>query len=292
MKAAYYPILVLLAGLVLSFVLVREHPVTPVLTERNVSLAMRQIAHELLSEQEQRYAQIPQLKAYGDSEFILPVETHLDYNLLINIGPEILAEHGITENYNLALLDCSTSDLLLGFTSASLLRDGTVACSERSQDEGCHNLSFSLATPNKGGPRPMLYIMGSLALLSIILGKREQLNSVAKQPTNTLDEKQLSPRTTFSFQAQQIKIANEASAHDSFGIAELTYREAKLLDFLVQHPNEVLDRERIHAAVWGSEGVIVGRSLDVFISRLRKKLAADSSIEIITVHGVGYRLKM
>jgi len=56
-----------------------------------------------------------------------------------------------------------------------------------------------------------------------------------------------------------------------------------------EHANEVLPREQIHDAVWAAEGVMVGRSLDVFVSRLRKKILGTDVVSIQTVHGVGYR---
>ena len=71
---------------------------------------------------------------------------------------------------------------------------------------------------------------------------------------------------------------------------DLTFREAKLLHYFFQHPNELLDRERILKAVWEDEGIVVDRSLDVFVSRLRKILVQDSGIRILNVRGVGYRL--
>jgi DNA-binding response OmpR family regulator len=70
----------------------------------------------------------------------------------------------------------------------------------------------------------------------------------------------------------------------------LTFRENKLLFLLTSHPNEVLERDKILDEVWGDEGVIVGRSLDVFISRLRKILKLDPALQIKSVHGVGYKL--
>lgn len=72
----------------------------------------------------------------------------------------------------------------------------------------------------------------------------------------------------------------------------LTFREAKLLHFFVQHQNQVLERDAILAAVWEDEGILVGRSLDVFVSRLRKILQKDTAVKIANVHGVGYRLEV
>jgi len=61
--------------------------------------------------------------------------------------------------------------------------------------------------------------------------------------------------------------------------------------YLIQNKNEILKRVDIQNHVWEEEGVIVGRSLDVFISRLRKIIKEDESLTIKNIHGVGYRLE-
>jgi DNA-binding response OmpR family regulator len=72
----------------------------------------------------------------------------------------------------------------------------------------------------------------------------------------------------------------------------LTFRENKLLLYFANHPNQVLEREEILANVWGDEGLIVGRSLDVFVSRLRKILKNDTTLQLKNIHGIGYRLEI
>jgi DNA-binding response OmpR family regulator len=68
----------------------------------------------------------------------------------------------------------------------------------------------------------------------------------------------------------------------------LTPREAELLDFLFRHENRVLKREDILCQLWGANDYFLGRSLDVFISRLRKHLGASCCISIENVYGVGF----
>ena len=73
---------------------------------------------------------------------------------------------------------------------------------------------------------------------------------------------------------------------------QLTYKEHKLLKFLVTHANQLLDRNLIMKTIWEDDGFFVGRSLDVFISRLRKILSPDPSIQILNIHGIGYKLEV
>jgi len=71
---------------------------------------------------------------------------------------------------------------------------------------------------------------------------------------------------------------------------KLTLREAQLLQFFAQNTNVTLKREDILKKIWGDDDYFNGRSLDVFISRLRKYLKADPKIQIENVHGVGFKM--
>ena len=70
----------------------------------------------------------------------------------------------------------------------------------------------------------------------------------------------------------------------------LTHREAELLFHLYQHKNETLDRGFILKKLWGNDDFFNARSMDVFITKLRKKLNQDPSISIINIRGYGYKL--
>ncbi len=71
---------------------------------------------------------------------------------------------------------------------------------------------------------------------------------------------------------------------------QLTEREASLLKFLYDHKNEVLKRERILTELWGNDDYFSGRSLDVFVSRLRKILKSETNIRIDNIPRVGFKL--
>lgn len=72
----------------------------------------------------------------------------------------------------------------------------------------------------------------------------------------------------------------------------LTQREAELLTFFINHKNTVLKREEILKALWGEDDYFMGRSLDVFISRLRKIFAEDDSVTIENLHGIGFKFRV
>ena len=78
--------------------------------------------------------------------------------------------------------------------------------------------------------------------------------------------------------------------HSSFGDQTLTRKEAALLELLCEHKNQILTRNEAQEKVWGDSDYFIGRSMDVFIVKLRKYLKEDPKVSIINVHGVGFRL--
>jgi DNA-binding response OmpR family regulator len=72
----------------------------------------------------------------------------------------------------------------------------------------------------------------------------------------------------------------------------LTKKEAMILRTLFRFKNQLLARDIILNTVWGQDDYFVGRSLDVFITKLRKYLKEDSTIQITNVHGVGFKFEL
>src|SRR5690606_439857 len=73
---------------------------------------------------------------------------------------------------------------------------------------------------------------------------------------------------------------------------ELTRTETRVLRIFALSPNETIERSRLQKEIWEDEGVIVGRSLDMFISKLRKKLEPDPAVKIVVIRGKGYKLEI
>jgi DNA-binding response OmpR family regulator len=89
-------------------------------------------------------------------------------------------------------------------------------------------------------------------------------------------------RMKFSF--NDLKLSMDETEYN------MTQKEAELLLFLCEHPNRILKREEVLLNVWGKDDYFLGRSMDVFITKLRKYFKADPSVQIETIHGMGFRL--
>jgi len=75
-------------------------------------------------------------------------------------------------------------------------------------------------------------------------------------------------------------------------VISLTDKECRILELLNKNFGELIPRETLMQEVWINEGVITGRSLDMFVSKLRKKLSSDPELRITNVHGKGYKLEI
>ncbi len=89
---------------------------------------------------------------------------------------------------------------------------------------------------------------------------------------------------TFDYKTRSLK-------HENSTENKLSPKEAKLLFYLIQNKNKVLDRNYALDEIWGEQGYFTARSMDVYITKLRKHLKGDTSLEIVNIHGSGYILK-
>ena len=87
---------------------------------------------------------------------------------------------------------------------------------------------------------------------------------------------------TFDTQKQLLSIGEKST--------KLTTKESELLALLCAHANDILERNYALKTIWIDDNYFNARSMDVYITKLRKHLKADPSIEIINIHGKGYKI--
>ena len=257
--------------------------------DEKANLALRRMGHYLLLASGDSTSRISAVKKLNDNTYILQLNQSFDYDKLPKILEESFKLHKIKSSYDVAVLDCKTNELQLGYNFLDYAKNNEVACGGRQQRMGCYNVKVTFDIP-KNQPKsiPIWWTLGlGIAFIgaSFLLWRKKTV-PISETP----DESEKSP-TSVHFGNSSMDIANQLlysgkTQHD------LTYREAKLLQLFIKHQNQVLERNVILKSVWGDEGVIVGRSVDVFVSRLRKLFQEDTSLKITAVHGVGYRLEV
>lgn len=119
----------------------------------------------------------------------------------------------------------------------------------------------------------------SLRIKAIL--KRCQLDAGSIQNSETIYQIGI-----FTFHLNNMTLTSEGSKQN------LTRKEAGLLSLLCKHQNQLVSREYALKSVWGENDYFIGRSMDVFIAKLRKYLHTDPNISITNVHGTGFKLEI
>ncbi len=264
-------------------------------TNKN-ALAVRQVGHDYLRAMGDSTSLIPAVREREDGSLVLPLGRCIDYDDLLAACTLAMEQYGIRQAYTLALEDYISGEIFLGSLIYPFPTEfDAVACGGRDQEDRLANISITFEREDKAATPTGFYWLGGFGFFLLVaaplVGRMTAIRP-ADVPANAsvavvVGEPQalfITPTSYLNETALLLSIDGDEQ--------DLTYREAKLLTYLANRPNEVLSRTDIHDAVWGEEGIITGRSLDVFVSRLRKKLAAADEVEIQTVHGVGYRFRV
>jgi DNA-binding response OmpR family regulator len=110
-----------------------------------------------------------------------------------------------------------------------------------------------------------------------------RINNILKRVYSSANDEYHISSTTLNFNTLELIYGKERE--------KLTLKEAQLLKFMILNKNKVLAREDILTEIWGEDDYFLGRSMDVFISRIRKYVSADKGIDIRTVRGTGFILE-
>jgi len=263
-----------------------------VLFAENVNLALRRTAHHLFSQNGDSTSRIPPVQQIDANTFVVEMDHLFDYDKLPDLLSESLSIHGIKRGYNVSVLNCDNGQLELGYSFLDLQGKGEIPCRGRKQEPGCYTLKVSfdkeenIASANSGFW--FVTFGGILAGLGYVVWKRNRKIEIREDEVTDVPVENVA-HILFGNSTLDMTNLLLVSGNDSY---QLTYREAKLLNLFAGNKNQVLERDFILKSVWEDEGIIVGRSVDVFVSRLRKMLLSDRQVKISAVHGVGYRMEV
>lgn len=159
---------------------------------------------------------------------------------------------------------------------------------------------------NSGDDLPIIFLTAKSSAVDVIRGLETGADDYVKKPFS-IEELMLRIRilvkragkkgqNSLEEQAPITKIGRYLYNHKRFELLlegkaiQLSQREGDLLQMLLQYRNQVLDRKMALAAIWGDDSFFNARSMDVYITRLRKHLSKDASLQIVNIRGKGYRL--
>src|SRR6476660_7620267 len=249
-------------------------------------ILLRRIGHEILLQSGDSTSRVLPVKKIAKNEYQISFENALTFQpeSLVNTTQRLLAKNPLASDYVVNVLNCANASVAYGYAISKNKKDDIVACIGRRQPIACYmiNIKFKptgIITAKNG------YLLGSLAVLAFV----GFIFLISVKPRKALPDRQHTAIFTLgsmSFDAETRKLVINGKTVD------LTRTETRVLRIFALSPNEAIQRSRLQKEIWEDEGVIVGRSLDMFISKLRKKLEPDPNIRIVVIRGKGYKLEI
>lgn len=264
------------------------------LDDRHIATALRMVGHELLLHSGDSVSRVLPIEKSADTyRVIFEAPLAIEPDLLVSLVDSVVEASNIASSYVVSVEQCDSGEVVYSFEIGVSDKVDIIPCRGRPLPTDCYEIVFSiLEVPNipinisetnnaaaQGpGNLPMAVSAGLLVIITVLwfYFRKEEKAVVPNEGSIALG--------LYSFDVINMNLIRNGKK------TELTSKECDLLNLLLSNANETLERDTILNKVWGDEGDYVGRTLDVFISKLRKKLEADPTLKIVNVRGVGYKL--
>ena len=255
------------------------------LSER-LKITLRQVGNQLLLTNQDSTSLIFPIKKIEEGKYQISFEKELKFepNILVQVVKKNFEKSAFSKNYRVEVLQCLDNEVAYSYEINEEEEKTIIPCAGRILPERCYKIQIKFLDKNnpKSSNSYLLYIF-----IPILLGIVYRKYSDSKK--NILRENSNDTKTvfgSFTFYPEQNKLVKKAKE------IALSKKECELLEIFIANPNKVIKREELTKRVWEDNGVIVGRSLDTYISKLRKKLQEDNAIKLTNIHGVGYKLEI
>lgn len=265
--------------------------------ERHIEVSLRMIGHQVLLRSGDSSSRILPIKKENDRyriQFASKFEFYPE-ELVATIN-QVVNETGIATSYIVEVEKCDTGEVVYSYEMNDLEQTDIIPCRSRVQPKACYNILFTLIRPaepialqdvTQGASNGSSFKAGQVTYAILALLLIFMLGAFVflwRKRRNAIVDPNLIPLGDYQFDKRNTELLFKDQR------TELTGKEADLLLLLYNAVNTSVEREMILNKVWGDEGDYVGRTLDVFISKLRKKFEADPKVKIVNIRGVGYKL--
>ncbi|KYP15739.1 winged helix-turn-helix domain-containing protein [Flavihumibacter sp. CACIAM 22H1] len=293
MKAKFYwPFFGIVLVLVLA-AFIRKRPVENDFESAKEMIVLRKVAHDVLRAAGDSSSRIPAVQRISKTEFVLPFETAFSFtpDSLVKTIQAVFSHYQLSSRYIVNVKERTTGEVVFGYAMLGAEQDNIVPCLGREPGSSRYSIHFKLEEPPLNDSNKLLVGWAAMGLAVFIwLGWNKFQRSTVPAPVETTTE--AGPllagipigRFYFYPDQQYLQLGDLR--------IPLTSKETSLLEIFGAEQNQLIDRKRLQKEVWEDEGVIVGRSLDMFVSKLRKKLEADPTVQLLNVHGKGYKLEV
>ncbi|WP_299241506.1 winged helix-turn-helix domain-containing protein [uncultured Aquimarina sp.] len=264
-------------------------PKEDVFHTEKIKVALRAIGNKLLLKNNDSTSLVLPIKEVSDHKFELSFQKELtiDPEDLVAIIDVEFKKTGLPDNYITEVIHCETKEVSYSYEILGPIKETEISCLGRKLPVSCYTIQLIMLkeeTPSLYSTMGNMYTLSLLVLLIIVITSTTLFKKKDLEKNQIVSSNQIILGTLIFYPDQQ-KLNKDQTE------ISLTTKESELLAIFAQYPNQIVKREQLIKQVWEDNGVIVGRSLDMFISKLRKKLGKDSEVKIVNVHGVGYKLE-
>lgn len=250
-----------------------------------VKIALRDVGNKLLLTNQDSTSLVLPVQKVEESKYQLSFQKELAINpdSLVAIIAQSFQKANLPSQYQIEVKQCEDLEVAYSFLKFANQEKSIIPCSGRFLPQKCYTIEVRFVEKTTTSSNRLIWIIlltGSIMMAFVFFFKRKK----DKKPDST-NENSI-PVGRFKFYPDENKLIVASTE------IPLSKKEVELLTVFVAHPNKVIKREELSKKVWEDHGVFVGRSLDTYISKLRKKLSEDASIKLTNVHGIGYMLEV
>ena len=252
----------------------------------SVKVSLRNVGHQLLLANQDSTSVILPVIVIDNSKYRLSFQNQLSFEPgnLVAIIKSSFAKATLPNNYRVEVINCNDKEVAYSYQILLTEEKSIIPCAGRFLPINCYaiEVKFTNKATSSFSNKTFLYflIFSVFSLVFFLFNKKKQHKTVENENEN------YTAIGSYRFYSQQNKLVKEAVE------ISLSRKECELLEIFVANPNQIIKRDELMKRVWEDQGVFVGRSLDTYISKLRKKLQEDTSIKLTNIHGVGYKLEI
>jgi hypothetical protein len=255
--------------------------------EKRAELVIRKVGHQMLLQAGDFSSRILPVKQISEGIFRLEFQNEFSFkpDTLVKIVRQNLSENNLPVNYMVSVFDCGTNAMVYGF-EINPPKNDIISCKGRVQPKGCYSIQIAFVDFKNSESDALIYKYGSgVAFISLIAFVGYGYLT-RKRKTSPVEMKNSIRVGGFLLFKDQRLLTNDSQR------IELSDKESRLLEIFAIEQNQLIERDRLLKEVWEDDGIFTARSLDMFVSKLRKKLKSDPSIQITNVYGKGYKLEI
>ncbi|MGY3794318.1 winged helix-turn-helix domain-containing protein [Aquimarina sp. 433] len=255
-----------------------------------VKVALRSVGNQLLLKNNDTTSLVLPIKRISDKTYEISFQKEIAINPeeLVEIIDVELKKTKLPQNYITELIDCTTKEVSYSYEVLGPIEENSISCIGRNLPESCYTIKVMMLDDTDHSLYGSVGNVYTFSLLVLLLIAMSSLTFFKRKEQNNTTEVNSNHRIIgeFLFFPDQQKLVKDETE------ISLTTKESEILNLLARQPNQIIKREQLIKEVWEDNGVIVGRSLDMFISKLRKKLTNNAEVKIVNIHGVGYKLEV